>query len=118
MQGEDQPQLVEIRVRGTDRVVSCGAAEKVLVAIERAFHRSGPLPVRVGCRQGGCGACRVRVLSGRYTTGKMSREHVTEEEERQGYALACRIHPLGDLEIEPAFRGPRGRRERQDPLEA
>jgi ferredoxin len=53
--------------------------------------------VPVGCRGGGCGICRVRVIEGTYRTGKMSRRHVSEEDLAKGYALACRLYPTSDL---------------------
>lgn len=65
---------------------------------------SGARAVPVGCRGGGCGICRIRVLSGEVERGAMSRSHVTIEEERQGFALACRLFPRSDLVIEPARR--------------
>ena len=44
--------------------------------------------------------------------GPVSREHVSVEEERAGYALACRVAPRGDVELEvtgkmqkPFFKG-------------
>lgn len=63
------------------------------------LERSGKPWVAVGCRRGGCGICKVRVLTGAYTTGKMSRARVSEEEEARGWALACRLEPLGDCTI-------------------
>jgi len=56
--------------------------------------------VPVGCRGGGCGFCKVAVLSGDYACGKMSRVHVPPEVLAQGEVLACRIYPLTDLIIE------------------
>ena len=105
---------VSIRIKGDERSVSCATSEKLLTALEREFWDPRQRPVRVGCRQGGCGACRIKVTDGHYVTDKMSREHVTEDEEKQGFALACRVYPQSDLEIEPAFRGSKGRREGQD----
>ncbi|WP_420569549.1 2Fe-2S iron-sulfur cluster binding domain-containing protein [Thalassovita sp.] len=105
---------VSIRIKGDARSVSCGTSEKLLTAIEREFLNPRQRPVRVGCRQGGCGACRIKVTEGQYATEKMSRDHVTEEEETQGFALACRVYPQTDLEIEPAFRGPVKDRSGQD----
>lgn len=104
----------DIRFKGQDRTVSCAETEKVLLAMEQAFPDPALRPVRVGCRQGGCGACRVKVTSGEYITAKMSRAHVTEEEEKEGFALACRVFPQSDLEIEAAFLGPRRPKEQQD----
>src|SRR5262245_11364370 len=60
----------------------------LLGALERAAQNT----VAVGCRNGGCGVCRVRVLSGAYTKGKMSRKFVTVDQERGRIALACRIY--------------------------
>jgi CDP-4-dehydro-6-deoxyglucose reductase len=105
---------VSIRIKGDERSVSCGTSEKLLCALEREFWDPRQRPVRVGCRQGGCGACRIKVTRGTYVTDKMSRDHVTEDEEKQGFALACRVYPQSDLEIEPAFRGSKGRRAGQD----
>lgn len=100
----------EVRIAGTDRVFTCGRDEKLLSAMER----QGVTEVRVGCRQGGCGACRVRVLSGETETGKMSRAHVSEPEQAAGFALSCRLYPRSDLVLEPAFRGPRRAARPQD----
>lgn len=76
----------------------CRGDQKVLIAMERA----GQARLPVGCRGGGCGACKVLVLSGQYHTAKMSAAHVTREEETRGYALACRLFPEGDLSLRPA----------------
>lgn len=97
-------------ISGEDQPYLCGVGEKLLSALERC----GQIPVRVGCRQGGCGACRIRVISGDYETGKMSRAHVSEQEQGDGYALSCRVYPKSDLVIEPAFVGPRRFKEATD----
>ena len=54
-----------------------------------------------GCHGGGCGVCKIKVISGCVETGNMSREKVSLEEECQGVCLACRARPLSDLLIEP-----------------
>jgi len=102
-------EVYDIRVEGTDLVVACRRDEKVLIALEQAVPFPHEKAVRVGCRQGGCGACRVRVLSGSFEAAKMSRAHVTVEEQADGYALACKISPTSDLVIEPAFVSPKER---------
>jgi ferredoxin len=56
--------------------------------------------IPVGCRGGGCGICRIRVLSGEYECLKMSRKHIPEEDQARGIVLACRIFPRSDLRIE------------------
>jgi CDP-4-dehydro-6-deoxyglucose reductase len=100
MHGECKGEGHTLWIRGEDKPHPCGREEKALSALERDQVKE----IRVGCRQGGCGACRVRVVSGDYETGKMSRDHVSEEEEKEGYALSCRLFPKSDLVLEPAFR--------------
>lgn len=53
-----------------------------------------------GCHNGGCGVCKIKVHSGKYSTLKMSRKHISEEEEKMGVVLACRILPLSEMVIE------------------
>jgi ferredoxin len=64
-----------------------------------AMPKSPDAPIRVGCRGGGCGVCRVRVLEGEYATKRMSRRFVTEADEATSVALACRLLPTGDLVV-------------------
>jgi ferredoxin len=79
------------------------AEERVLVALERAqgFGQLKNMPRRlpVGCRRGGCGVCRVRVLEGDYRRDPMSRTHVSVEDEAGGVVLACCIYPRSDLSL-------------------
>lgn len=56
--------------------------------------------IAVGCRGGGCGMCKIRVLAGRYDSKRMSRAHISEQEQAEDYVLACRIYPRSDLVIE------------------
>ena len=95
--------MPEIRLENEEKSYRVSEGDVVLTALEAG----GATAVRVGCRKGGCGACRVRVLSGEYTTLKMSRAHVSEAEERDGYALSCRLQARTDLLLRPAFVGPR-----------
>jgi len=70
----------------------------VLHAMIRAAQRCIP----VGCRGGGCGACRVRVLAGTYATRRMSRRHVSPSDEAEQIVLACRLLPSSDIVVERA----------------
>lgn len=94
-------------------VEGCGDAsghahERVLVSLERAqgFGQLRNLPCRlpVGCRRGGCGICRVRVVAGAFRADKMSRAHISAEDEQEGLVLSCCIYPLSELSLrlEPA----------------
>lgn len=86
-----------ITIDGTHESFRCRDDMHVLDAMERAACCAIP----VGCRNGGCGACKVRVLSGRYARRKMSRAVVSVEEEAQGYTLACKTYPQSDLQLRP-----------------
>jgi ferredoxin len=76
----------------------CQANESVLAGAER----SGMLALPVGCRRGGCGVCRIRVVSGRFNAGFMSNAHLTAMQPADGFSLACRNNTLSDLVIRTA----------------
>lgn len=88
--------LHQVLLIGTGERFSCGAGETVLNGLVRLGRRGIP----VGCRGGGCGICKIRIVRGTYSTRTMSRAHVTEQDEAQGVVLACRVHPGSDLEVE------------------
>jgi ferredoxin len=56
--------------------------------------------IPVGCRGGGCGICRIRILEGDYEAKKMSRKHIPEQDQARGIVLACRVYPRSELAIE------------------
>lgn len=89
-----------ITVAGGAKPFSCYGDQRLLVAMEQAL--SSALPV--GCRRGGCGVCRIRVLDGVYETASMSAAHVSAEEKAEGYALSCCVFPRSDLVVEAAPR--------------
>jgi len=87
------------RIRIVDSAeFDCGEDERVLIAMERC----GADGIEVGCRGGGCGICRVRVVGGDYKTGKMSRSRISDQDEAAGLVLACRLYPCSDLILEAA----------------
>ena len=49
---------------------------------------------------GGCGVCKVQVLSGTFTKRVMSREHISAQEEADGFVLACRVRPTSDVQLQ------------------
>lgn len=78
----------------------CRNDEYVLFAMQRI----GKTYIPIGCKGGGCGVCRINIISGKVDYGRMSKAHVTVEEKNNGYALACRIKPKSDLVIECASK--------------
>jgi ferredoxin len=65
------------------------------------MHALGRKDIPVGCRGGGCGVCKIEVVSGRYVTGKMSRAQVSPDDEARGIVLACQVRPRSDLVVRP-----------------
>ncbi|MFC6668786.1 2Fe-2S iron-sulfur cluster-binding protein [Marinobacterium aestuariivivens] len=85
-------------VGGEESQFEVAAQCSLLVGAEQGGRSCIP----VGCRGGGCGLCKVRVLDGAYRIKRMSRAHISEVEAANGYVLACRVFPLTDVVIELA----------------
>lgn len=85
----------QVLIRDNGECFACSQQQNLLRGMEQLGRRGIP----VGCRGGGCGVCKVQVLSGGYRSEKMSRGCVSENEQAQGIVLACRIYPEADLEI-------------------
>lgn len=94
--GTPLPKPFLISVHDTAESFPCAADVNVLAAMERA-HRHG---IPVGCRNGGCGACKIRITAGRFETQKMNLAVVSIAEEATGCALACRTFPRSDLSLQ------------------
>jgi ferredoxin len=86
----------QVTIQNTGETFRCGEEVNVLEAVEKARCKGIP----VGCRNGGCGACKVRVTEGRYLKRKMNRAVLSAEEEAQGCALACKTYPQSDLSVD------------------
>lgn len=85
--------VFQITIKDTGEVYPCSATKHLLAGMMQLGKKGIP----VGCRSGGCGVCKVKVLSGQYTSKKMSRDHVSEKEENDGIVLACRVFPQSDV---------------------
>ncbi len=84
-----------ITIDDTGESYRCVDYRSVLEGME-ALGKKG---IPVGCRNGGCGVCKVQVISGSYSKRVMSREHISEADEAAGRVLSCRIKPTSDLRI-------------------
>ena len=86
----------QITIEDSGDVFSCPPGKNILKAMEQLGRKGIP----VGCRGGGCGVCRVQVIgNSKYHTGKMSREQVSIEDEKNGICLACKLIPEEDLQV-------------------
>lgn len=86
-------QKFDVHIEDTGEHFACTEARSLLEGMVALGRKGIPL----GCRNGGCGVCKVAILSGDFITRVMSRAHVSEEEERLGYVLACRVKPKSDI---------------------
>ena len=85
--------LVHIENSGEDYL--CAPDQNLLRGMEVLGRRGIP----VGCRGGGCGVCKVEVLSGDFQTRAMSRDHVSDDDRACNRLLACRVYPASDLSL-------------------
>jgi ferredoxin len=84
-----------VTIQNTGESFACADSVHVLEAMELGHCHGIP----VGCRNGGCGACKVRVEAGSFGTRKMNRAVISVEEEASGCVLACKLYPRGDLTV-------------------
>lgn len=92
-----------ITLTDDDSRFDCDASQAVLLAMRDAGRACLP----VGCRSGGCGVCRVQVLSGAFETGLMSAAQISPADRAQGIVLACQLFPRGDLRLRRVVREPK-----------
>ena len=55
--------------------------------------------IKVGCKGGGCGICKIQILEGDVDRGHSARSVLPLNEIKQGYALACQTKPNTDVVI-------------------
>ncbi|PUA20859.1 ferredoxin [Glaciimonas sp. PCH181] len=91
----EAPRQFEVLLVNSGEYVTCKASETLLAAL----IRTGKKGIPVGCRGGGCGVCRIEIISGEVATKRMSRSQVSEEDERAQRLLACSVYPLSDLKV-------------------
>ena len=90
---------LDVCVAQTGETYPCGTDESLL----RGMLRLGRKGIPVGCVNGGCGVCKVRIVDGSVTAlGPISRAHVSAEEECAGLTLACRVAPASAVTLEVA----------------
>ena len=91
---------VLVTIENTGETFRRGDEINVLAAMEQACCHGIP----VGCRNGGCGACKVRITSGNFHTRKMNRAVVSAAEEADGCVLACKTYPHSDIGVQALGR--------------
>jgi ferredoxin len=83
-----------VNVQPDDRIISVKENEYILDAATRNGIR-----IKVGCKGGGCGICKIQILEGEVDRGHSARSVLSLSEIDEGYALACQTTPKSDLVI-------------------
>lgn len=81
----------------------CARGQSILAALAPVHHRH----IAAGCFGGGCGVCKIRIVSGDYEAALMSAAHVSGDDRVHGIALACRTYLRSDAVIEVLGKVPR-----------
>lgn len=85
----------QVTVQPSGRQFSCNEGEIVLSAAMRAN-----IGLPYGCKNGACGSCRGKLVSGTVTHGAHQEKALPVKDEEAGYALFCSATPHSDLVIE------------------
>ncbi|MGN6606083.1 MAG: 2Fe-2S iron-sulfur cluster-binding protein [Jatrophihabitans sp.] len=87
--------MPRLTVAGTDVAVETQAGEPILKALSRSGYSH-----RFGCRRGGCGICKVVLVSGEVDYPDTVCDQVlSEAEQDSGLCLTCRAVPRTDAVI-------------------
>jgi 3-phenylpropionate/trans-cinnamate dioxygenase ferredoxin reductase subunit len=88
---------VTVLVEQTGEQYPCATSESLLQGMLKLGRKGIP----VGCVNGGCGVCKVRIVEGDVQAlGPVSRAHVSAEESAQGCTLACRVAPTSAVRLQ------------------
>ncbi|MBS0609482.1 MAG: CDP-6-deoxy-delta-3,4-glucoseen reductase, partial [Proteobacteria bacterium] len=85
----------QISVQPSGRAFEAQAGEPILAA---AIRSGVGLPY--GCKDGACGSCKCKKLSGSVVHGEHQHKALSVEEEEAGYMLTCCARPLSDVVLE------------------
>jgi len=85
----------KIRIQSSGHEFTVNENETVLAAALRQG-----VTLAYSCRNGDCGTCKGRIVSGRIDYGKYEAKAMSDEERGAGAALFCQAVPLSDLVIE------------------
>lgn len=84
----------QITIQGSDIGFACEPEQTVLDAAQHAGYE-----IPYSCRNGICGNCRGRIISGDFESKGFS-DVLTHEERADGYTLFCQAQPRSNLKID------------------
>jgi phenol/toluene 2-monooxygenase (NADH) P5/A5 len=86
--------MFTIKLLPAERSFTCGENETILNA---AFRVGIQLPH--GCRQGGCGSCKARIVEGEVDDSDASTAALMDFERTSGLTLLCSAYPASDVVV-------------------
>ena len=95
MTGSASPSAFHITIEPSGREFDVAAGETILAA---GIAQGINLPY--GCKDGACGSCKCKKLSGSVSHGAHQSKALSEAEEAQGFVLTCCASPMSDLVLE------------------
>ena len=95
MTGNASPSAFHITIEPSGRTFTTPADETILAA---GMAQGINLPY--GCKDGACGSCKCKKLSGSVHHGAHQSKALSEAEEAQGFVLTCCASPLSDVVLE------------------
>lgn len=89
--------IYKVIIVNTNVTILCKEGESIL----QAMCREGVRDIIYGCYGGGCGQCKIKMIEGTYLIlKKMSRAHISKEDENNKKVLACCVQPSSDVHIQ------------------
>ena len=92
-----------ITVQPSDIQFQAQAGESLLAA---GIRQGIGLPY--GCKDGACGSCKCKLVSGQVQQSNFQRKALSEEEEAQGFVLTCSARAMSDITLESRQVTPAG----------
>lgn len=87
--------MVMFRININNQTIQCPTEKTIGDAA-----RSQMIKVPIACNGGGCGFCKVKVISGEYKMDKYSKGALSDEEAENGFVLLCKTYPLSNMVLE------------------
>ncbi|PIY29698.1 MAG: CDP-6-deoxy-delta-3,4-glucoseen reductase [Comamonadaceae bacterium CG_4_9_14_3_um_filter_60_33] len=95
MTGSANPTAFHVTIEPSGREFSVAAEETVLAA---GIAQGVNLPY--GCKDGACGSCKCKKISGMVHHGAHQSKALSDTEEAQGFVLTCCASPMSDVVLE------------------
>lgn len=84
---------MQIDFQSWNKVINANSQDTIL---EQGEDAGMILPF--SCRGGYCSACKIKLVNGQVK--QLETEGLTDEEQKQGYILACSSIPLSDITVQ------------------